>query len=1147
MDSCRCLCGYSVINYRSRRWWHLALDDIAIKDNTGYGLTDSNLQIATLTPANGATPASVSVRASVAVTGLDSVSSPGQFGAAYIDTTGDAYFFSNDSGKLYKITAAALAAAASNGTSPAATLITTANTLNAPNDGASCSTAPSPFAPPVAAGDNYGVAPNGNFTANTNSTSLLAGDTSGIPLKVKSVSFGGTTITDGANGATITSGGVTLTITDWTLGYFTLTGITTGITFTYTAIETGTSAGESGPRTTNSATVTIDPLIITKAPSTLTSGVVSSAYTNTMTATGSVNNTYYWTVSPTLPAGLTLNPATGVISGTPTSAQSSTNYTFSVGLDSTMKTSVSAVYTLAILSTAPTAPTAQTISFTQPNAQNFSTGSIVVTPTGGGSGNPVVVTSATPAVCTVSATPTPYTVTFVSTGTCTLDANQDGGTNGGTTYSAATQVSQSFNIGRITTTTVPAGTAGSAYTQNIVQAGLSSGGTWAISGVSPAASGLVINSSTGAISWPTPVAGTYTVTVTYTANGITITKDITLVIAAASLTAQTITYSHTTPSVVGGPTVTVTPTASSGLTVILSTTSTACSVSGFVITILGPGDCVIDADQPGDSTYSPATRVSSTFVILGITTPSLPNGTVGGSYTSSIAASGTFGVCTYTTSTTLPSAIVLGTNGTFSGTASNPWTGNIVVTITCVSGATTLSDTKTYPVSIAGVQQTPVVAPPIVVPPAPTPEPVEPAAPAASPTPTPSPTNPWVPPVVKPSPSPSPTYKWVQISPPSTGPEVEPTETVLEKVIRFLTGIFEGISTPDNNGSKATRSIDNLAGETMTNFAPGAGLRIEVIGSRIAGQFVAAPGDAGDPIALAKAIQESTARNQTDFAQITNVIRTSAPSGAQVYSDPLTKAEIELFKAAGLPVPSRAANFISRTNKWVEVTASAKTYLPGTKVYLVVTSSPIIFGAADVGQDGKATIVGRLPIGALENGGHSIRLVGIRELAGISADKDGSIKISEETLTEIRKFDNGTKATLIISGNSNGGGLQTLVREIPLERPVQWWTLWFAIIVGLLSLVYRYYYWRKAGKKQRKAIAITVAAIAGVPAAVIGWLDITYELWIGVGVAALFVVLNLIWRKRDMFEKAYDRIKDEVEERIDDIQDDLKKSGRRRK
>ncbi len=61
-----------------------------------------------------------------------------------------------------------------------------------------------------------------------------------------------------------------------------------------------------------------------------------------------------------------------------------------------------------------------------------------VTATGGGSGNPVLFTSTTPATCTVSGA----MVTGVATGTCTIAANQAG--NAG--YSAAPQVTQSFSI-----------------------------------------------------------------------------------------------------------------------------------------------------------------------------------------------------------------------------------------------------------------------------------------------------------------------------------------------------------------------------------------------------------------------------------------------------------------------------------------------------------------------------------------------------------------------------------------------------------------------------------------------------------------------------------------------------------------------------
>lgn len=68
-------------------------------------------------------------------------------------------------------------------------------------------------------------------------------------------------------------------------------------------------------------------------------------------------------------------------------------------------------------------------------------GTGTVSATGGGSSNPVVFTSTTPAICTVSGS----TVTGVTTGTCTIAANQAADAN----YSAAAQVTQNITIGRV--------------------------------------------------------------------------------------------------------------------------------------------------------------------------------------------------------------------------------------------------------------------------------------------------------------------------------------------------------------------------------------------------------------------------------------------------------------------------------------------------------------------------------------------------------------------------------------------------------------------------------------------------------------------------------------------------------------------------
>lgn len=91
----------------------------------------------------------------------------------------------------------------------------------------------------------------------------------------------------------------------------------------------------------------------------------------------------------------------------------------------------------------------------------------------------------------------------------------------------------------------------------------------------------------------------------------------------STLTAQTITAPNPGNQTWGGSssTVTVSPTASSGLTVSLVSLSPAvCTVSGFVITIVGQGNCSIRNSQSGNGTYSSAPTVEYTFVVAAAVT-----------------------------------------------------------------------------------------------------------------------------------------------------------------------------------------------------------------------------------------------------------------------------------------------------------------------------------------------------------------------------------------------------------------------------------------------------------------------------------------------------------------------------------------------
>jgi hypothetical protein len=90
----------------------------------------------------------------------------------------------------------------------------------------------------------------------------------------------------------------------------------------------------------------------------------------------------------------------------------------------------------------------QTITFTSSAPVGPVVGdSYMVSATGGGSGNPVVFSSGSATVCSVSGS----TVQFVGAGTCVIDANQAGNAD----YDAAPQVSQSIVVGQAPSSTPP--------------------------------------------------------------------------------------------------------------------------------------------------------------------------------------------------------------------------------------------------------------------------------------------------------------------------------------------------------------------------------------------------------------------------------------------------------------------------------------------------------------------------------------------------------------------------------------------------------------------------------------------------------------------------------------------------------------------
>jgi hypothetical protein len=90
--------------------------------------------------------------------------------------------------------------------------------------------------------------------------------------------------------------------------------------------------------------ITISQPSLSITPSSLPAGVVGQAYTQTLAVNGGTAP-YRWAVTQGFPAGLSLNPSTGVISGTPTTAG---NFNFTVQVTDASQISATRAYTVAI-------------------------------------------------------------------------------------------------------------------------------------------------------------------------------------------------------------------------------------------------------------------------------------------------------------------------------------------------------------------------------------------------------------------------------------------------------------------------------------------------------------------------------------------------------------------------------------------------------------------------------------------------------------------------------------------------------------------------------------------------------------------------------------------------------------------------------
>ncbi len=290
------------------------------------------------------------------------------------------------------------------------------------------------------------------------------------------------------------------------------------------------------------------------------------------------------------------------------------------------------------------------------------------------SGLGVTFAASTSSVCTINGS----TVTLVTTGLCSITANQAGNAN----YLAATAVTQSFNVNK--------------NTQTITFA--------ALPDVSLSASPLTVAATATSGLGVTFAASTSSVC---TINGSTVTLVATGLcsiaanqpgnanyLAATAITqsfnvnknTQTITFAALPDVTLSASPLTLAATASSGLAVTFaSSSSNVCTVNGNAVTLVTAGTCSITANQAGNANYSAATAVTQSFTVTKnkqtITFGTLPDVTLGAApfnltATASSALAVAFASTTPTICTVSGLSVSVVAAGTCSITASQP--GNAV-------------------------------------------------------------------------------------------------------------------------------------------------------------------------------------------------------------------------------------------------------------------------------------------------------------------------------------------------------------------------------------------------------------------------------------------------------------------------------------
>ena len=508
-----------------------------------------------------------------------------------------------------------------------------------------------------------------------------------------------TSVTPTASGGTVTSWTISPTLSSG-LSFDTSTGTISG---TPTAVSsstvytiTATNAGGSGTATVTIQVNDVAPSGITYTPNSFTLAKDSAMTTVTPTSTG--GTVVSWSVSPTLPAGLSLDTSTGAISGTPTAISSSATYTVTA---TNSGGSATATVTIQVTVAAPSSIAYSTSSFTLTKDVAIT----AVTPTSsGGTVSSWSISPTLPAGLafsttdgTVSGTPTAISALTSYTVTAT---NQGGS-------STATLTVQVNDVAPSSIAYSPSFLTLTKDTPMVTATPTSSGGTvtsWSISATLPA--GLSLDASTGGISGtPTATSSAVTYTVTATNTGGSSTTTVTILVNDAAPTS--VSYSPSSSILTKGNAMTsVTPTSSGGtvtswaitpsLPAGLSFSTSTGAIGGTPQAVSASTTYTVTASNAGGSDTTTVTIQVNDVAPYSVSYSGTPFTLTKGSAMTTATPSASGGaVDSWSVTPQLPAGLTLDTStGTISGTpAAVTSSASYTVTATNTGGSSTASVT----------------------------------------------------------------------------------------------------------------------------------------------------------------------------------------------------------------------------------------------------------------------------------------------------------------------------------------------------------------------------------------------------------------------------------------------------------------------